>query len=174
MVENVILAALIIFAIRVLSIAIGTLRVMVMGRARSWLVGFLALFESLMFVFTFGAVAQNLDDPWAVTGYCLGFAVGTIVGTKLEERMGQGYATVNIISKGSSLPIAEAIRKAGYGATRTSGEGQQGTHGLVWVVIRRKDVEVVFKIATEIDPNAFLTVNETRRVSQGFLGYGRS
>lgn len=171
---NVFLNVLMIFTVRVVSIAVGTLRILLMGRSSNVLVGALALVESLAFALTFGAVAQDLNNIANLLAYSGGFAVGTLVGTWLEERLAQGFATVNIVSRGLSLPIAEAIRKAGYGATRSPGEGASGAQGVVWAVVRRRDAREVVGIANAIDPKAFVTVVETRAVRHGFLRYGRS
>jgi uncharacterized protein YebE (UPF0316 family) len=172
--ENVILGALTIFLVRVLSIAISTVRVLIMGRANNLLIAALAFTEALMFALTFGQVASNLGNLWNLGAYSLGFAAGTWVGMLIEERVVTGYATVNVVSMGKSLPIAEAIRAAGFGATRTSGEGTSGTVGLVHAVVNRRDTARIVSLAQQIDPKAFVTVEETRRVSQGFLGYGKS
>ena len=66
------------------------------------------------------------------------------------------------------------IRAAGFGATRSSGEGNTGTVGLVRVVVKRRDAAQVMNIVQEIDPRSFVTVEEVRNVARGFLGYGRS
>jgi len=172
-VDNVLLSVVIIFVVRVASIAVSTVRFLLMGRSNAILVSTLAFFEALAFALTFGAVASNLDNIPNLVSYCMGFAVGTWVGTLIEARVGNGFASVNIISKASSLPIVEAIRSAGYGATRTSGEGGMGTVGLVWAVVRRKDAPRVVTMAQEIDEDAFITVNEARSVMRGFINYGR-
>jgi uncharacterized protein YebE (UPF0316 family) len=172
--DNVLLGALMIFVVRMLSIAISTMRILIMGRSSKVLVAFLASIEALAFAVTFGQVAQNLSNIWNLGAYCLGFAAGTWVGVLIEERVGQGFATVNIVSMGHSLPIAQAIREAGFGATRSSGEGERGTVGLVRTVIRRRDVARIVNIVQELDAKAFVTVEETRSVTRGFLGYGRS
>ncbi len=173
-IHNIVLGALLIFAVRVGSIAISTIRLLIMGRSSRLLVAMLAFIEALTFALTFGAVARDLTNVWYLIAYCGGFAAGTWVGILIEERMGQGFATVTVISMTRSLPVVEAIREAGYGATRTSGEGSSGTVGLVWVVVRRRDVARVVQIATQVDPKAFVTVEETRSVSRGFLREGRS
>jgi len=169
-----VLGAALIFFVRVLSITIATLRYLFMGRASKLVVFILAAFEALTFALTFGVVAQDLTNIPFLVSYSLGFATGTYVGLFIEEKLGQGYSTVNIISMTRSLPIVEAVRKAGFGATRTAGEGVSGSVGLIYVVARRKDVGQVVKIANDIDPKAFITVEEARSVSRGFLGYGRS
>jgi uncharacterized protein YebE (UPF0316 family) len=172
--DNIILAALLIFVVRVFSITLSTMRLLIMGRANRLLVSGIAFVEALTFALTFGVVASDLTNLWYLGAYCGGFAAGTWVGMLIEERMGQGFATVNIVSMGMSLSVAKAIREAGFGATRTSGEGSTGTVGLIFVVARRKNVPQIVQIATDADPKAFVTIEETRSVSRGFLGYGRS
>jgi uncharacterized protein YebE (UPF0316 family) len=172
--SNPILGALMIFVVRVLSIAISTVRVLIMGRGNALFVAMLAFTEALAFAITFGQVATNLDNLWNLGAYSLGFAVGTWVGTQIEERFIKGYSTVTVISMGKSLPIVEAIRAAGFGATRTSGEGSHGTVGLVHAVVQKRDAGRIAEMVEDIDPKAFMTVEETRRVSRGFLGSGRS
>jgi uncharacterized protein YebE (UPF0316 family) len=172
--DNVIVGALLIFAIRVLSIAVSTVRVLIMGRASRLLVSSLAFFEALAFALTFGQVARDLTNPWNLGSYCLGYAAGTWVGVIIEDRIGQGYATVTAISRGHSLPIVEAVRDAGHGATRLSGEGTWGMVGLVQIVATRKNVPQIVNLVQQVDPNAFITVEETRSVRRGYFGYGRS
>jgi uncharacterized protein YebE (UPF0316 family) len=171
---NVILAALVIFIVRVFSITLSTIRLLIMGRAGRVLVAGIAFVEALTFALTFGAVAADLTNIWNLAAYCGGFAAGTWVGMIIEERLGQGFSSITIISTGKSLPLVEAIHKAGFGATRTSGEGAAGNVGMIWVVARRRDVSRIVKIIDEVDPKAFVTIGEARSVWRGFMGYGRS
>jgi len=171
---NAILGALLIFGVRVLSIALSTVRLLIMGQSNRVFVAFLAFMESLTFALTFGMVAQDLTNLWNLGAYSLGFAAGTWVGTLIEERVGMGSNTVMIVSRGHSLPIVETVRAAGFGATRSAGEGSSGSVGFIWVVVRRRDTKQVMEIARAIDENAFVTINQTRSVERGFLGYGRS
>ncbi|MBN1123150.1 MAG: DUF2179 domain-containing protein [Anaerolineae bacterium] len=173
-IQNVILGAVLIFLVRVISITLSTIRYLIMGRANKVGVTAIAFVEALTFALTFGVVASDLTNMWYLMAYCAGFAIGTLVGTSIEQRIGRGYSAVNIVSMNKSLPVAEEIRKAGFGATRTSGEGNTGTVGLIWVVVRRRDVAQVVSIATEVDPNAFVTVEEARSVMRGFIQYERS
>lgn len=172
--DNIIIGAGAIFLVRVLSITISTIRVLIMGRQSGLIVAGLAFIEALSFALTFGSVAANLANVWNLIAYSLGFSVGTWVGMLLEERLIKGYATVNIVSMNRSLPIVDAIRKAGFGATRTAGEGASGTVGLVRAVVNRRDAPRIVALVENIDSKAFVTVEETRRISRGFVGYGRS
>lgn len=173
-IENVVLGSLLIFVVRVISIALSTVRVLIMGRSNRLIVAVIAFIEALTFALTFGVVASNLSNVWYLVSYSGGFAAGTWVGTSIEEWLGQGYQTIHIVSVSNSLQIAKKIRDAGFGATRTSGEGTTGTVGMIFVVARRKNVPQIVKVVTDIDPKAFVTIGEARSVARGYLGYGRS
>jgi len=167
--NNVILGALIIFLIRVISIAVSTVRILLMGRVNRAITFGMAFFEALAFALTIGQVAANLDNVWNLMAYSLGYAAGTIVGMWIEARLAAGYTTINIVSTGKSLQVAQAIRAAGFGATRSSGEGSSGTVGLIRVVARRRNTTQIVKIVHKADPKAFVTIEETRSVARGFL-----
>lgn len=168
------LGAIIIFAIRVLSIAVSTLRLLMMGRSNAVLVSFLAFLEALSFALTFGIVARDLTNIYNLVSYSGGFAAGTWVGMWIEERVGMGYATIHIVSRNRSHQIVERIRAAGHGATHTAGEGSTGAVGMIWLVTRRRSIAEITRIANETDETAFVAVSETRSVQRGFmLGYGR-
>ena len=172
--ESVILAALIIFVLRLINVTLATVRILMMGRGSNLVIFIIATFEALAFAITLGMVATNLSNLWNLAAYSLGFGAGTWTGTLVEEMIGKGYATLNVVSIGRSQPITKAVREAGFGATRSTGEGTTGTVGLVRAVVTRKDVRRINDLVCEIDPDAFVTIEETRNVSRGFLGYGRS
>ncbi len=118
-------------------------------------------------------MVNNLSNVWNLLGYSLGFAVGTLVGMWLEERMALGYASVRIVSKYRGHALADAIRGAGYGATVEWGEGRNGAVGLVVATVRRKEVDSVCALADKVDPSAFVTVEETRTIRRGYMRIAR-
>jgi uncharacterized protein YebE (UPF0316 family) len=167
---HVLIGALIIFVVRVVSIAISTIRVLIMGRSNPLIIMGLATIEALAFALTFGQVAANLGNIWNLSAYCLGFAAGTYVGMKLDERVGAGFSSINIISMDKSEAIAEAIRKSGHGATRILAEGTSGEVGLIRVVTRRRLAAQIIATAHKVDPKAFVTIESAWTVKHGFLG----
>jgi len=155
--------------IRALSMAVSTVRLLVMGRINTLLLMGIAVIEALTFALSMGLVAANMGDIWNMSAYCLGFACGTVVGMWIEDRLAAGYATINVVSIGKSIQIAKAVREAGFGATRSSGEGGSGTVGLIRVVTRRRNISRIAALVAQADPRAFVTVEETRAVSRGFM-----
>ena len=170
---EVLLAAFIIFALRVIGVTLATVRVLLMTRGYKLPAASIGFFEVLVYVLAIGQVVQNLSNLWNVFGYCLGFSVGTLLGMWIEQRMALGYATVRVVSVERADAIAEAIREAGHGATEGWGHGTKGLIGTVKTVIRRKEVDKVCDLVTRTDPDAFITVEETRWVSRGYMRTAR-
>lgn len=169
---QVFLGALFIFALRVIGIAISTLRVLAMMRGKKAAAFVAGFFEVLTYVVAIAEVVNNLDNVWNVLGYCLGFSVGTVAGMLLDDRTASGFVNVRIISRYKAQNIVEEIHKAGYGATVGWGHGRGGTVGMIVAVVRRKEGDRLCALAEEIDPNAFITIEDARSVRRGYLRAG--
>jgi uncharacterized protein YebE (UPF0316 family) len=169
---EVLLGATLIFVLRVIGIAVSTLRVLAMMRGKKAAAFVTGFFEVLTYVIAIGEVVNNLDNVWNILGYCLGFCLGTIVGMMLDDRTASGFANVRIISRYKAQNIVEEIHNAGYGATVGWGHGRGGTVGMIVAVVRRKDADRLCNIAETVDPNAFITIEDTRTVRRGYLHMG--
>jgi uncharacterized protein YebE (UPF0316 family) len=170
---EILLNVLFIFCLRVLGVAISTIRVLLMTRGKKPVSALLGFFEVLVYAVAIGKVVQDLNNIPNLLSYCLGFSVGTLLGMWLEERMAIGYATIQVISPGKSHKIAEAIREAGYGATEDRALGKDGVVNMITAVVRRREVDQVCQIIFDLSPDAFITIEETRRVEHGYLRAGR-
>ena len=167
--SDVLLGAAIIFILRVIGIAISTLRVLAMMRGKKAAAFVAGFFEVLTYVIAIAEVVNNLDNVLNVLGYCLGFSVGTVAGMLLDERTSTGFANVRIISRYKTQNIVEKIHEAGYGATVGWGHGRGGTVGMIVAVVRRKEIDAICGIAESVDPNAFITIEDARSVRRGYM-----
>ena len=159
---------IIIFLLRVVGMSMDTLRVLFVLRGRrlaTWILGFL---QSSLWVLAIGSVLSNLEDIWNLIAYAGGFATGNIIGMAIEERLAIGYANLRIISSGMGNAVLETIRDAGYGATEIAGRGKDGTVTVINCSIRRKHISKIQKEISRIDPEAFVTIEETRPLHRGF------
>jgi len=170
---EIIWGVFLIFALRVIGVTLATVRVLIMTRGKKLLAASIGFFEVLVYALAIGYVVNNLSNVWNLLGYSLGFAVGTLMGMWLEERLALGYASVRIVSKYRGHALADAIRDAGYGATIEWGQGRNGTVGLVVATVRRKEVATVCTLADQVDPGAFVTVEETRTIRRGYMRIAR-
>jgi len=158
-----------IFLLRVIGVSLSTVRVLVMLRGKKLAAIVMGFFEVLVYVIAIGQVVNNLSNVWNILGYCLGFSVGTLAGMWLDERTASGFSTVRVVSRYNVQHIAEVIRDAGYGATVEWGYGREGSVGMVLTIVRRQEVDEVCRLADEIDPRAFVSIDETRAVRRGYM-----
>lgn len=169
---SVLLGALFIFVLRVFGIAVSTIRVLAMMRGKKVAAFVAGFFEVLTYVIAIAEVVNNLDNIWNILGYCLGFSVGTVAGMVLDERRAGGFTNVRIISRYKAQNIVDKIHQSGYGATVGWGHGRGGTVGMIVAVVRRKELDEICAIAETADPNAFITIEDTRAVRRGYMHVG--
>lgn len=162
------LGALGIFVLRVLNIALDTLRFMLTMRGKrgiSWVLGFI---ESVLFVVVIGSVINDLNNILNIIGYSAGFATGTVVGMAIEKRLAIGYVHLNIISRQKGANLADTLRNANYAVTEIPAIGKDGAVSLLDCSIRRKDMKDIEQLILEADPDAFITVEDITPIKHGY------
>ncbi|MEA4930427.1 MAG: DUF5698 domain-containing protein [Anaerolineaceae bacterium] len=169
---TVLLTTLLIFVVRVASIAMDTLRFMLTMRGKqgiAWVLGFV---ESVLYVVTIGVVLSDLSNVLYMIGYAAGFATGNVVGMAIERRLAIGFSHLKIITKQHGLAVAEALRKMDYAVTEIPARGKDGSVSLCDLSVRRKDIPAIEKLALEVDPEAFITVEDITPLRSGYWGTG--
>jgi uncharacterized protein YebE (UPF0316 family) len=162
------LFTLLIFLLRVCDMSLDTLRVLFVLRGQRSLAWILGFFQSALWVLAITSVISNLDDWWNIIGYAAGFATGNVVGMLIYERLPVGHANVRIVSPHLGNAVANAIRSAGYAATELSGRGRDGMVSMISSSVRRRDIMRIRNKVFEVDPEAFITVEEVRPLHRGF------
>lgn len=156
-----IFGALLIMLMRICDVSIGTMRTILVVQGRKYLAGFAGTIEVLIWVFAIRYVFQNLDQVLNLFGYAIGFGLGNILGITLEQKIGLGFAQLNIISRVASEKIAEILRKEKYGVTQLPATGVSGDVSLLVVIVQRKNQKKVISLIESIDPKAFITVQHS-------------
>ena len=164
-----VITGLLIFVARVINVSMATVRTLLAMRGHKRIAATIGFFESLIFILAISRVLQNANSVWNVLGYSGGFAVGTLVGLVIEERLALGYAIVQAISQEAGGGIAEALREAGYGVTEMVGEGLSGKVQVITTVANRREIATIARIVSEVDSTAFVTVDDANRVYRGFM-----
>lgn len=164
-----ILLALGIFALRVLNNAMGTVRIVIITRQQRFLAAVLAFIEALIFAVVIANVVKDLSNILNLMAYCGGFAVGSYVGMAIEARFITSYVTATVISGTKGHEIALALREAGFGVTETFGEGRDGTVTLLRCVLIRREVGDMMNAVREVEPEAFISVEEARAIQHGWV-----
>ncbi len=160
---NILIAALSIFLLRLLDQTLGTLRILYVNKGKPLFGAILGFIESAIWIIAISQVIQDLNDPFLIFGYALGFAAGTIMGSYIENTIAIGDIVVRIfVPKDSdSEKVAKELRTNGLGVTIINGEGMQGEVTIAWCVTPRKRLKDVMKIVSEITPDAYVTIEPT-------------
>ena len=159
-------AAALIFGLRIIDVSLGTLRIAMLVRGNRLYAGALGFFESLIWLIAAAEVLSNLDSPLKYIGYAGGYAAGTMLGTTIEKWQALGSILLRVIEPvdrpGSA---AEALREAGYYATVMNARGRDGDVQIIFSVIPRRRQAEVLRLIRGINPNAYVTFEQTSRAS---------
>ncbi len=170
---EVLVNVVLIFVLRVMNYAVGTLRLVSITRGRRVIAAGLAMLEALVFAVVIAGVVSDLQNFPNLLAYCLGAGAGSWVGMDLEARLVRSYTIVNVFASQAGVQITEALRSAGYGVTTTISQGRDGDVLMLRSVIDKRDVKTFSKIVQDVNDQAFIAVEEARGVERGWLGVGR-
>ena len=160
MVESI-LGALLIMVMRICDVTIGTMRTILVVQGRKYFAGLAGMIEVLIWVFAIRYIFQNLDVIMNLFGYSIGFGIGNVLGITLEQKIGLGFAQMNIISRSVSAEIAEALRKQKFGVTILPAYGVTGNVSIIVVIVPRKFQKKIIKLVESIDSQAFITIQHS-------------
>lgn len=162
---DLVLGALLIFALRVVDVSLGTLRIAMLVRGQRTYAGLLGFFEALIWLLAVAQVITNLDNVLQIIAYAAGYAAGTMLGTSIERWIAIGNVLLRVIERVDGPSCAEALREAGHYATVMNAEGRDGTVKIIFSVIPRRKQASVLKIIQESNPKAYVTFEQTTRAS---------
>lgn len=155
------LGGLIIMALRILDVSIGTIRMIMVVQSRKYLAGFFGAVEVFIWLTAIRFIFQHLDSIPNMIGYAVGFGLGTVLGIIIEQKIGLGFVQVSIISKSHHVDIAKLLREQMFGVTEIVGEGSSGKVTILFVIIPRKIQNKIIKLIESIDKNSFITVQNS-------------
>lgn len=159
----------IVFFARIADVTLGTMRIIFTSRGKRNIAPFLGFVEVLIWIVVVSQIVKSVTSITAYIGYAAGFAMGTYVGMKIEERLAMGTVVLRIILAQGGEEMAKHLRDSGYGVTVVNGEGSTGPVKLLYTIIKRKDMGEVSKIIHAMNPKAFFSVEEVRFAESGIF-----
>lgn len=165
----ILLKSLIIFSSRILDVSMMATRTILLTKGKSKLAAFIGFFEVIIYMQVLGIVVNDLDKPVYLVAYALGFSMGLIVGTKIEDKLAFGDVTIRIIIDKVDEKIVEILRGKGFGVTVVVGEGRDGERDILYVTARRKNIKEVNKVLEDNEIKAFVSVMDVRNLKGGIL-----
>jgi uncharacterized protein YebE (UPF0316 family) len=159
-----------IFCIRIVDVSLGTVCTIVTVKGRRvWaaIIGFIDIF--IWFVMAREALNTDSTSIFIALSYAGGFAVGTYLGTYLSDKFIKANYGVFVITFKDDSTLVFALRSYGYAVSVLNVTGKDTEKYMLFLEIDKMNLEHVKSIIKEHDPNAFVVVNETRDVYNGYF-----
>lgn len=161
-----------IFLVRIIDVSLGTLRTIITVKGRNMLasmVGFVEVF--VWFVIAREALNTDVDSIWIAISYSLGFATGTYIGGYLSDHFISGNLGVQVVTSTKNDKLIDEIKKQGYGISVVDIKGRYDKKDkyMLFIEIDKKDISHLKNMIKKIDEKAFIVVNETKYVQNGYF-----
>jgi len=158
-----------IFAARVIDVSLDVLRILMLMRDRRILASVIGFFEVTVFVLALNEVLKGgLDDTAKILAYAGGFATGNYVGSIIENRLAMGYLSLQVFPPSELVQkFVTVLRQEGFGVTTVSGQGRDGERMILFVTLKRKNLNRAIGILNEMCPNVFFTISDARHIKGG-------
>jgi len=159
---------LLIFVLQVVYVTLLTIRTILTIKGYRYFAACLSAVDVLIYVTAFKIILDNLDQPMNLVIYCVGYAIGILVGVFVEERLALGYVNLSIISKDAHTTLAKELREKGFGVTTWTGEGLEGQRKVLFVTTHKKNQRSLYRFIKEIDSDAFVVSYDSYPCQGGF------
>lgn len=168
MLDNAVVMFFIIIIVNIVYVSFSTIRIILTFKGQRYLAAFVSVFEVFVYIIGLSLVLENLDGIQNVLAYALGFALGVVIGSMIEDRLALGYITVNVVSSNPFLKFTETLREEGYGVTSWTSSGLDGDRLSMQILTPRKQELRLYRLISEIDPKAFIVAFEPKHIQGGF------
>lgn len=161
-----------IFFARILDVSIGTVRTMLMVKGKTVIMTILAFIEVFIwFVVAREALITDVKSILIPISYSLGYATGTLIGSCIANRFIKGIVGVQVVIAKGNERLLKAVRKHNYAVSvidlKDDFNGNQ--RDMLYFQINHKYLKNLISLIKKYDENAFIVVNDTKTVQNGFL-----
>jgi uncharacterized protein YebE (UPF0316 family) len=163
-----------VFFARILDVTLGTLRIIFIGKGKRLLPPLLGFLEVFVWIVVVSQLVRNVSSLVDYLAYAAGFAAGNYIGILIEHRLAIGTLCVQAIICGEIDNLVRSITEAGYGITVFDAHGVSGPVKVIYMVIKRKELDDVVQRMRASHPRVFYTVEEARMTSEGVFHHQQS
>ncbi len=167
---EILILTLQIFFVRVFDVSLGTLRTMILVRGNRLYASLVGFFEILVwFLIVKEALNTTMDSIWIAVGYAGGFSVGTFLGSFVSSKVIKGTVSFQVITGFAYPNMVDMIRDNGYAVTVIEASGRDDKKHLLFIETSNKQINHLQALIKRCDEKAFIVVNDTKMVYNGFL-----
>ena len=162
-----------IFLVRIIDVTLGTLRTIITVKDKVFLASVIGFFEVLVwFLIAKEALDTEIDSIFIGIFYALGFATGTYIGGKISRKVIKGNFLVQVITSKASEKLLQELRENGFAISvmYIRQKDDDPDKYMFFMEINSSDFDKLHKIIKKYDKKAFIVVNESKTVVNGYFG----
>lgn len=162
-----------IFMARIVDVTLGTIRTVLLVKGKKITAAIISFFEILIWFFVAREALNNeVSSILIPICYSLGFATGTLLGAYLSDRLIDGNISVQVVVKGENTDsLIKKIRDNGFGVSiidlKDDYKGER--KNMLFIELNKKKLKQLSDIILESNKDAFMIVNETKYVQNGYI-----
>lgn len=161
-----------IFFARILDVSIGTTRTMLMVKGKTIFMAILAFFEVFIwFLVAKEALVTDVKSIFIPISYSLGYATGTLIGTFIANHFIKGIVGVQVVVEKENKALLNDIRKHNFAVSVVDlkDDYQGNKRDMLYFQINNRNLKKLISLIKKYEENAFIVVNETKAVQNGFI-----
>lgn len=159
-----------VFLARICDVTLGTLRIIFISKGKKLLAPLFGFVEVFIWIAVIGQILEYASgDIICYFAYAAGYATGSYVGMRVEERLALGTQLIRIFTKKNGYDLVRLLNKNHFGATVTRGEGVGGEVYIIETFVNRKNSLNVQEVIGCFDSSAFYVVSDVRSVRRGIF-----
>ena len=162
-----------IFFARIIDVTLATLRTVYSVKGKTLLAGVIGFIEAtIWFIVVKEALNTDIQSPFIVMSYAGGFATGSILGTFVSKTFVNSLIRVEVITTKATPDNVEKIKLEGFGVSVLDimdNDDDDTDKKMLIITLNSKHLDELKRILRHIDRNAFVVVNESKIVQNGFI-----
>lgn len=169
---NLFLLCLKVFFVRIMDVSLGTIRSIVTIKGKIKTASIIGFIEVLVwFLVAKEALDTNNNSIFIAISYSLGFATGTYIGGLISNKFIKIKLGVQVILSSDSDEIVNKVRKSGYAVSviDVRGKDLNDSKYMLFIEIDSIRYNDLVSLIKELDKSAFIVVNETKYVHNGYF-----
>ena len=167
---STLLLCLKIFGARLIDVSLGTIRTVYTVKNKHLIASFIGLIEVIVwFLIVQEALNSTSNNFFIAFSYSIGFAVGTYIGGILSNKLINTKLGIQVILSKKDDNIINKIRQMGYAVSIINLVSKDNKY-MLYIQVDSKKYQKLIRLINSLDNKAFIVVNETKVVYNGYFG----
>ncbi len=172
---NLINMCILVFLSRIVDVSLGTIRTTIVVKGRNIVgsaIGFIEV--TVWFIVVEQVLGMTDNNIYIILSYALGFSAGTYIGGKLTKILFKTKLGVQVITSNNSTSMVKCLRDNEFAVSVINVNNRfKSKKYMLFMEIDSNRLDLLRKIIKKYDSKAFMVVNETMFVQNGYFGLNK-